>query len=182
MANEVSLPLTLLNFSALNTNAVVNLNWNTSNEINIARFEIERSADGLQFNQIALSAANNRSGENKYAVVDLNPLDGVAYYRLKMIDRDGSYRYSKVVTVNRRLKGLSVYPNPALTVIMVTHEQAGVQTLIQLSDASGKKLAVQKVLTGSTQTNVDISTLQRGVYIITLINGKETENKTFIKK
>ncbi len=118
MATAGALPLNILSLNAGYVNNSLKVWWNTSNEINATFYEVERSVDGRTFATIGSVAARNTSGSNHYDLVDLNPLSGVTYYRLKMTDKDGTFRYSKVVVVNTRLRGVvAIYPNPAINFI-----------------------------------------------------------------
>jgi hypothetical protein len=74
--------------------------WNTAREINVKDFTIERSNNATHFISIGQVAATNAAG---YSFADQNPLSGVSYYRLKIMDKDGSFKYSKIVTINTNL-------------------------------------------------------------------------------
>ncbi|WP_165958034.1 pectinesterase family protein [Segetibacter sp. 3557_3] len=181
VSNTISLPLTLLNFNAAYNGATLNLTWNTTREINTSTFEVERSADGRMFNSIAAVAATGLN-TNRYATIDVNPIDGVAYYRLKMIDKDGSFKYSQVVVVNSKTNGVTLYPNPAVSTIIVTHKTAKPNTTIAVVSADGKTLRVQTVQPGVTQTSVDVAPLPKGAYLIHINNGSVQSTASFIKK
>jgi hypothetical protein len=86
--------------------------WKVENEINLHKYEIERSANGRHFTKLAEQAAQN-SSSTVYQQTDALALKGLNYYRVKSIDRDGQFRYSQVVQVTVTDKGtMSIYPNP----------------------------------------------------------------------
>lgn len=128
-ANNFTLPLELLSFTGQlqNDNSVL-LNWKTENEINTSHFVIERSADGIQYNGIGNVAANGRNntgGSFNYTFTDndaINQSSQRLYYRLKMVDIDGHFKYSNIVSVSFPVTTgkLSVAPNPVLTTMKVT--------------------------------------------------------------
>lgn len=111
-----SLPVTLLYFHAEALEETVSLRWATTMEENFSRFAIERSADGIHFENIGEVPGKGfdiHDIESKYSFEDQVPLSGFNYYRLKAIDLDASYEYFPVRAV--KLKGarkIAVYPNP----------------------------------------------------------------------
>ena len=124
-----SLPLDLLSFTGQlqNDNSVL-LNWKTENEFNTSHFVIERSADGIRYNGIGNVTANGRNntgGSFNYAFTDndaINQSSQRLYYRLKMVDIDGRFEYSNIISVSFPLitGKLSIAPNPVLTEVKVT--------------------------------------------------------------
>jgi hypothetical protein len=104
------LPVTLGSFTISSANeTAVKLQWQTVQELNTAAFGVETSADGLEWNTIAsINAAGNSTVARNYTITDSRPVNfnATIYYRLKMIDRDGSYTYSEVKTI--RLKNAAV--------------------------------------------------------------------------
>lgn len=114
MANP--LPIELLYFSARPNGKVVDLHWATASEKNNDYFTIERSRDGLRFEPLLrMPGAGTTSEPQTYVAVDAQPLPGLAYYRLRQTDYDGTFSYSHIVAVQMPLdsdKGFAVYPNP----------------------------------------------------------------------
>lgn len=114
---SAALPVSLLSFTATGDNGKTLLNWSTAQEQNSDHFDIEHSTDGISFSSIGqVAAANNSSLKTDYSFTDAMPVAGANYYRLKMVDLDGQFTYSKVAIVNFQAGGPSVvaaYPNPA---------------------------------------------------------------------
>lgn len=111
-----ALPLNLLSFNTTANSCSPVLTWITANEVNTLEFNIERSADGNIFTKIGTVAAQGFGGRS----YTFNPVQakGTAYYRLKMVDKDGKYTYSdiKALTLNCNAdKFITVYPNPITT-------------------------------------------------------------------
>ena len=128
-ANNVTLPLDLLSFTGhLQNNNSVLLNWKTENEINTSHFVIERSADGIRYNgigNVTANGRNNTAGSFNYAFPDndaVNQSSQRLYYRLKMVDIDGTFKYSNIVSVAIPfITGkLGISPNPVLNEVKVT--------------------------------------------------------------
>jgi subtilisin-like proprotein convertase family protein len=109
------LPIELLYFVAKKRDALVDLFWETTSEINNAFFQVERSADAVHFEAIQrINGAGNSSAAIQYSTTDDVPLHGTSYYRLKQTDYDGQYSYSGIVAVRFNEEALRpvVYPNP----------------------------------------------------------------------
>lgn len=96
---ERILPVNLTEFNAQKSNAGVLLQWITATELNTAHFEIEKSNEGTSFNYLGSVQATNETLA-KYNFTDLNPEEGMNFYRLKMVDKDGSFEYSKIISIN----------------------------------------------------------------------------------
>jgi Concanavalin A-like lectin/glucanases superfamily/Secretion system C-terminal sorting domain len=162
------LPVNLVAFNAEKNNAAVLLNWNTENEINLQRYEVERSSDGRVFVKINEAAAKSNS-INTYNIVDGKPLNGLNYYRLKIINKDGTYRYSIILKVDFSKKYLvSILPNPAHDYIIING--ADKFKRVQLVDMTGK-LVKQFIVNSGNRYN--ITGIPQGVYLLQLINDDE---------
>jgi len=112
-----SLPVTLLYFKAEAFEETVALSWATSMEEDFSRFMIERSSDGLNFEEIAEVKGKGfdiHDIESKYSFEDQVPLSGFNYYRLKAVDLDESFEYFPVKVVKLDgPKSIAIYPNPS---------------------------------------------------------------------
>ncbi len=111
---NIVLPLNLLSFDATLQKYKVHLDWKTTSEINIARFEVEHSFQLGQFSSIASISPNGATANiAKYQYVHNNPLSGLNSYRLKMIDLDGKFSYSPLAVINVENDArITAYPNP----------------------------------------------------------------------
>ena len=111
-----TLPVKLISFSGRLNGTKVDLNWVTANELNTKQFEVERSGDGRTFSKLAtVNARGNTNTPTSYDLVDPVPLQGVNYYRLKMVDVDGKFEYSQIVIIridNSVQLVTKVAPNP----------------------------------------------------------------------
>jgi hypothetical protein len=119
MSTTSTLPVELLNFSAtLTEDKAVLVEWKTASETNNKQFDLERSTNGIDFTTIAsmASKADQQSHSvNTYFYNDQNPEPGISYYRLKQIDRDETFKYYNIVSVERSYDGNSpvkAFPNP----------------------------------------------------------------------
>ena len=167
------LPVKLTSFTGKTDNNKNNLYWNTSSEENFNHFELERSADGNQFTTIARinSKAANGSGAN-YSQVDPYPFSGYNFYRLKIVDNDGSFVYSNIVKLENARRAFTVtqlFPNPVkdvLTVQLQSEKQQRVTYTIY--DITGKQVQASQgqLNQGLNSTSIPMSNLSGGTYIL----------------
>ena len=121
LISATPLPIILQELQVTKQGAYNQLKWTTSQESNSSRFIIERSADGNNFNEIGrVNAAGNSSVALQYQFMDENPLNGINYYRLKLVDKDNSQKISDIVSVKTSLVSkMKIYPNPAINGLII---------------------------------------------------------------
>lgn len=176
--NFTVLPVTLTSFTGNKLNQSVQLRWKTENETGFSTFEVEKSTDGSSFARMATVAAENRL-VNNYHTTDVNPAKGYNYYRLKMIDLDGSIKYSDIVKINfDGQPGLTLWPNPAGNQLIIP--EAKQNDRIVILDAVGRML-MSKTIT-LTNEPVMIDKLPAGVYVLQLYSGGIIIRSSFVKQ
>jgi len=191
------LPIELLSFAASMVDKTrVELKWVTTSEINNEYFTVERSSNGLNFEEIAeVTGAGNSNDRLEYNTYDDDPLEGISYYRLKQTDYDGQFEYFKMVAVSYELNAdgscvLKVFPNPCIGRCTVNlsecehNENADIK--VEMIDAAGN-LVYSKIpfreFDGSFQFNIDSgNNLKPGVYIIRGTSTSESYHKKVIIK
>jgi uncharacterized delta-60 repeat protein len=182
--NDVTvLPLHLTGFQAEAVDKRVDLHWQTSAEKNTSKFVVERSADGLTFSPVGeLAAAGNSAGSN-YHYSDRQPLTGKSYYRLKMIDADNAFTYSKVVWVNlQEVSALQLQATIVSNKVNIQVNGHGASVLL-LTDYSGRILKQQTLLlNGITTHEMEVHSLPAGQYFLTLQTKGQLETKPFFKQ
>jgi uncharacterized delta-60 repeat protein len=179
------LPLSLTSFTALKNSNSIELNWKTANEQNTAAFVIERSTDGRNFTSLStVQSSGNSSSVRNYSFVDQKPLNGTNFYRLKMVDKDGSFTYSRIIAVNMNAitKGLQIFPNPARDILHV--QTTGLETItLQIVDAAGKVVKQEKIqLSGNTSFSVEVQSLPKGKYYLVLQRKDGKDIESFVKQ
>lgn len=187
LANPIqTLPLDLLDFSAKvvkDLSPKVNLTWLTANEVNTAKFDIERSSDGQIFNTIGSVESVNKSGTFNYSYTDKQPLSGYSYYRLNMIDLDGKSKHSAIKSIeNKGFDKVSLYPNPVTNELYVNHPLMGNNAVIEILDMNSKKVISQQVQINSSLTQINTQNLMPGIYILIYKNDQEKFTTKFVKK
>lgn len=183
-----ALPVTLISFNAINYNDAVQLNWETTSEINTSFYAIERGFDGTTFLKLGqVNAQFNNAPVKEYSYTDAQPLKGANYYRLKMTDADGKFTYSKIIVVRMDNKGttLQIFPNPAKNVLNVQVNGNGLNedAILQIIDIIGRNVKEEKInLKGSASVSVDISDLLKGTYHLLLKSRSLNEQGKFVKE
>ena len=182
-----SLPVTLLNFTALaNSNRTVQLQWQTTKEINNEKFVIEKSIDGINFKYFNTILAKNDK-VNNYTIIDEQPNEGINYYRLKQIDKGGKYSYSNIVAANLKasnINGFSLVQNPVADVVkMNVNAVQSEAAKIIVTDVYGRTVQMGNInLVKGFQTNsIWVNQLARGNYMISLVLHNEVITTRFIK-
>ncbi|MDJ1479522.1 PA14 domain-containing protein [Cytophagaceae bacterium YF14B1] len=189
LATEIDynpLPVTLLEFAGKAVEQQVNLNWQTASEVNTSYFVVERSQDGKNFEEVTqVTAIGNSSGLQTYQSIDHRPYTGVSYYRLKMVDQDGSYAYSKVIKVNFGVSGalgeITLFPNPGNgDVIYFTVNNADVK-IASIHDMLGRAIGYQTSSDAEGTLKVTFSErLAAGTYVAILV-AKDGSSSTRFK-
>ena len=176
------LPVELMSFDVeVQRNLTSLVKWSSANEINLDRYEIERSIDGKSFEKIGYVFASGSLDEIDYEFTDYAPESGVNYYRLKSIDTNGEYSYSEVRSIlisNAEKVVFDVYPNPAkdhVNVIINAAQQE--ETMILLYNQSGQKIVEATV---DRDTRLDTSRLSSGIYLLVLQNESNRENHKLV--
>jgi hypothetical protein len=176
------LPLNLLSFGASLSDNKVTVNWTTANEVNVAGYEIERSVNGKDFMPISLVQAENAGATKQYSYIDPRAVAGMSYYRLKMKDNDGSYKYSQIATIKNSMVGVSLYPNPVRSAVTIQHESADKGATVSIVGMNGKQLITMNVQPGAVQTTIEAGKLAPGAYMVIYTNNGMKQTKQFIKE
>ncbi|HET6994941.1 MAG TPA: T9SS type A sorting domain-containing protein, partial [Chitinophagaceae bacterium] len=179
-----ALPLVMAEFTGtINRDNSVSLEWKTTSELNSKEFGIERSVDGVNFETISIvPAAGNSTVTLNYSHRDVDhPQKPVLYYRLKLVDIDGRYEYSKVLKLRFRAGSFyinKIYPQPASDMLHIDITNVGVPancivSFVNLGGATIKQTAA--VLNrGDNIIDINVSSLAKGSYVMKITSG-ETE-------
>lgn len=186
-----SLPVELLSFKAKVENKQIQLRWNTASENDNAGFEIERSTNGRKYESLSFVEGNGNTTENQeYFYDDKDLVRGqLYYYRLKQIDYDGRFEYSKVITARLKAKNAQMsdfYPNPSKdgqTRLNYSTTKAG-PLLIEIFDIGGQQLMTlhRTVSSGENTLNFDFAAIGRGLFFIKIEqNGDSNYQKLILE-
>jgi glucose/arabinose dehydrogenase len=178
-ASQTILPLQLLTLTGkLQADNSALVQWKTSNEVNTAQFFVERSLDGSNF--IALGAVTAKgTSDASYLYVDADAATQSAttlYYRLKSVDNNGQYTYSKVIPIVLT-KNINVFlfPNPVKhTLNIQLNGSVSSPIVMQVSDLNGRTIYVERknIPTSSATITLDVKEWRPQVYVIKILDSK----------
>lgn len=188
------LPIELVAFTAKYFNGQVQLDWTTAAEINNDFFTIERSLDGIHFEEIIFTPGQGNSSQLiSYTEYDYNPIQGISYYRLKQTDYDGQYEYSNIIGINTSIKKseteVNVFPNPfnlddGVLNVQISDMNAEENIQIQVIDVTGRMVykSVENSGSGSFIRTIQFSNeIPKGTYLVIISNSYERQvNKLLI--
>ncbi len=178
----VLLPITLVSFNAALIGNTVNLTWTTVNEVNADAYQIEVSKDGRSYTALGVVAAKNNAS-NAYEFSDLKPAAGLSYYRIKAADKDGSFKYTNVITIkNRTTSKLEVFPNPTNGALSISHSKASNGAAIRIFTMEGKLVKSINTQRDAVQTAINIAELVSGNYQIVFENNGERSVTKIVKQ
>ncbi len=191
-SSPTALPVTLLSFSGKKTAEGANtLTWVTSDEKNFDSFQLQRSADARTFENIGsiLATGQKASPLNSYQFVD-HSAAALAYYRLKMIDTDGTFAYSRIISIggqsgeNEEKPVISsIYPNPALATAFVDiYLPESGSWAISVCNAAGKTLYTETKVLQKGMNKVPVNTPAMGLHLIRLQNGKTSQVRKLLRE
>lgn len=162
------LPIELLHFNAITEGTKNLLTWATASESNNKGFDIERSYDGVRFEKIGFVKGNGTTIQTqKYSFNDKKSPIGITYYRLKQLDFDGHFEYSKIISIAQNdEKVLSVYPNPSNNVFTLRGLDTIENEQISIINSIGQTIAISLQNDGQ----VDLSAYPFGIYYLHVVS------------
>ena len=182
-----ALPVTLASFTGKNTGYNQNeLIWLTSEEKDFAFFEIQRSSDARSFEAVGtIHPSQQASALKSYQFIDSYTL-GMNYYRLKLVDHDGSYEYSKIISVlnsvDYSIVG-SFYPNPSSAQVFVdVYAEASETWHIRVFDTSGKMIRTESRILQKGMNKVPLFSLIKGVNIVQFESNKTSISRKLVRQ
>ncbi|HQW84972.1 MAG TPA: carboxylesterase family protein [Ferruginibacter sp.] len=179
-------PITLTNFYGKLINDTVNLYWNTALELNVKNIIVEKSSDAVNFNQQFTTSPKGINGTGAaYSTIDVNPYSGINYYRLKIVDLDGTYSYSDVIRINTPVKDMllitQTYPNPVHDFINIELQSGKNQQIaISVFDFTGKQILTKTIQLkkGINITNIPMQQVATGIFMVQVSNKQDGYSAT----
>lgn len=179
------LPVDLAYFRVKTEGKAVQVTWETASESNSKEFVVERSQDLNTFERIGTLAGAGESAERlQYLFVDENPVPGINYYRIRMVDKDGKLNFSKTADaiINSGTATFTVSPNPADATQIRIRTNIPYPEQLSLTDISGRDVAIGTVISqGNFMDLFPNQTLSSGLYVLSLkVNGKWQREKVVV--
>ncbi|MCE7044105.1 PKD domain-containing protein [Dyadobacter sp. CY312] len=175
-ATPCTLPVTLVSFTAREENGIAALHWITSEESNFSHFELQYSVNAKTFLKLADVSSNNHSGQ-PYSYIH-HQLDHKGYYRLKMIDRDATFAYSRIISVELKRPEIVIFSNPTPDLLQIKGLRGGEN--VRVYDKQGKILMVlENIKVGQ---KIDLAHFIPGIYTVEIVmEGGQTFRGKVIK-
>ena len=179
------LPVTFTAVKAYQKNKDIAVEWKVENELNMVKYDIEKSTDGTVFTQVnTINVTGNNNAYNTYSWLDVKALQGNNFYRIKSYDLSGEVKYSSIVKVSiaAGTSGFSIYPNPVtINVInLVMNNQPAGLYQVQLIDAIGRVIFVKSIQGNGGNSKQSLNTgakLTPGIYQLE-ITGENNNHDT----
>jgi len=175
---DIILPVSLTNLKAYQKGNAIQIEWTALNELNIGRYEVEKSANGFSFATAAnMPARNNGNAQNNYAVLDTKPLQGDNFYRIKAIDKNGAVYYTAIIAVNINggKTSVTVMPNPVpnkMVNLQLNNLTAGKYNVV-LYNSAGQKVfnkTIEHSGGSASQSLTFPSGIAKGIYVLKVFN------------
>jgi len=178
-SSQTPLPIELIGFTAVTiNNKYVKLNWQTASEMNNDYFTIERSIDGVTWEELyEVDGVGNSSKLLNYSSIDTNPYQGVSYYRLKQTDFNGQFEFSEIRNVNIKNEGIKIFPNPTENQITVSGSSIELEQ-VKIYNTLGRDVTIftKQINNSESILIINLSDLSEGMYYI---KTKTTANKVY---
>lgn len=177
-----TLPVTLVSFTAAKEGQVINLLWQTTEETNASHFEVQHSADAKNWVQIGrVTAAGESKSRIDYSFVDLTPISGTNYYRLKMIDNDLTFAYSRIQSDKFEGTPMTIYPNPASDILHIKDLNNNGLNMISIRNLKGQIVYASSSVPVS---GINVKNLPAGIYSVSIskTNGVLNTQKVIVTR
>jgi len=187
----IILPVSLISFTATEAADGIQLKWTTENEKSLNYYDIQVSANGTNFENIGRANSKGSSTlPQNYSFLNAKTLAGTSFYRLKMVDEDGRFTYSKIIAVRKAGNSallVSIYPNPARSnpVLNIKSSETG-EASVSVLNMQGSVLSTEnvKMINGDNSIVLEsVNKLPAAVYNVRVaVNGKSMFTRLIIQK
>ncbi|WP_255067250.1 T9SS type A sorting domain-containing protein [Lacihabitans sp. LS3-19] len=177
---KAKFPVKITNFESKASKNSIDLKWNSIEEINFDKFIIQKSLDAKSFEDVGDIKSK---GAGEYSFVDSYPKSGPNYYRLKMLDLDGTVEFSKIISAIYFTETVSkLFPNPVENNQIIIHEKIDLDK-IKLTDIIGRKIEYQSKISDNETIISPVQNFKGKELIITFYSSENilTTQKVIIK-
>ena len=177
------LPVELISFSAQTQIGKIKIQWETASEKNNDHFIVEKRGLSNDWEDISnVQGAVNSTSLIQYSIMDLNPISGTQYYRLKQVDTDGGFEYSDILRVDYGTNGLKVFPNPFKEKILIKTEGENSVKRVELKNFMGKTIHTTAEYLGQSKWKINTHSLETGSYLLYIYTKNQVEVRKLIKQ
>ncbi len=177
-ANVQSLPSRLLSFNAHTVDRRVQVDWTTTDEVDMKEYVVQKSDDAIHWNDVSSVSAKNSLQQNTYHVNDASINGAITYYRLKQINENGIINYSKVIKVQSIAHNAgSIHYNTVFSTQVNFQVNATTEDIyrFEIFDVNGSRIDVleQKIYKGNNSLSIQVKpTLNKGIYLLRIQDGR----------
>ena len=176
----------MTHFKGNKINGGIQLDWETASEIDNDYFTIEKSEDGINFEEIFyINGAGTTDNVTTYQYLDEDPINGTNYYRLKQTDYNGTTSFSDVIAVEYSIfnpTNILLFPTIATSNIQIQLQEVSENDIVvEVFDIMGRKVKETMINAYYNDLFLNINELHTGHYIVRLTNGNSIITKRFIK-
>lgn len=180
------LPVALIDFTAnLNGDQNTIVKWSTASEENNRQFDIELSSDGIHFTRLAtVNSKGNSNMVQEYEYLHIRPATGTSWYRLKQIDWDDNFKYSRIVSVNINQGQIKpfVYPVPSNDMVAVNFGTVLTNAAIEILTSDMRAIRKEMVSGLAIKKDIAVGDLSAGIYFIRISTNINSQVIRFIKE
>ena len=178
------LPVSLISFTATKDGNFNAINWSSAKEINASKYELQKGTDGKVFSTIYTVSSSGSNSHYNYIDNHLERTNN--YYRLKMLDKDGHYQFSKIINIHDKLDAdLIIYPNPVADFVCLTLINSdNTKIKIDILNLEGKTV-IEKYINaenGFIKIIIPVSFLPKGNYFLKFNKDGEDRFLKFVKQ
>ena len=179
LGNINPLPVNLLSFEAIKQNKKTLLQWSIDDEINTAKYIVERSSDGITYTPIGEVASIGSTSTHTYNFTDAQPINGLNFYRLKLLDINGAFKYSPVRKINFSTTAdeITIYPNPVTGAKLFISSSGNCSSAV-IFDAAGKM--VKNFLLQGRNNLLNLEGIANGIYQLKIVTENSVQTKKII--
>ncbi|MET0466963.1 MAG: discoidin domain-containing protein [Chitinophagaceae bacterium] len=186
LGTSIVLPVKWVSFAGrLDNDKKVTLDWITADESNNARFDIlrkgEKDADFVSIGSVKATTLASVAGQ--YNFTDVKPSEGVNYYRIKQVDQNGQFSYSKTISVENRNSSAAVlvYPNPVVAQLYIKEANQQID-YIRVFTTDGRKMQEFSNIAKGQTTMIQMGAYPRGNYLVQIVTPNGVETKKIVKE
>ncbi len=176
LSSCTKLDVELLDFNGGASDEGNRLHWTSASEVQFSHYMLERFSEGAFHELARIEGQAMGNGPESYSYIDRDYEPIMSYYRLAMVDEDGSITYSNTIEIDNRQEvtlTLSVSPNPGANLLSVDIQGAAEQAAMGLYSQDGKLLVSVNLPYGQGEHQFDVSSIPAGLYLLVLDNGSE---------
>lgn len=180
-----ALPVTLVKFDGKHTPEGNQLKWTTTSEVNNAYFAVEESTNGRIFTESGrVQGMGSSAVTNEYSFTDSDFTKGITYYRLKQVDTDGTFAYSRIIAIDAlQASHVKFYPNPVQSALSIELPGSSAQSVnARIINTAGQEvLSRQRVSVKNGKLSLNLGKLPSGIYQV-IISGEKTDHHISVFK